>query len=892
MRDLPGWRRERRLHDQRADLDAELQHHIDGRVEEYKAAGLSESEARERAQAAFGDVDDIRARCAAEDGRRKRRPKRERKTEPMTSTVQDLKLAARVLLKRPGYTAAILATLVLGIGATTAIFSVVNGVLLQPLPHPNPEELVLIYEVDGRGSFFEDRNPVTPANFKDWQEQNRVFRQMAAFQNYLVTYTGDGDPERVMGGWGTADFFSILGVSPLLGRSFLPADMITGAPDVILLSYDFWTTRLSSDSSVIGQTIRVGNSTPEVVGVLPQGFEFLDSDFAVYSPLRMTDSQLQNRRGHWMRVIARMNPGVTIDAAQKDMDRVFAGLLESYPEFLRGWAINVLSMTDEVVGDIRPALLVLLGAVGLVLLIAAVNVANLMLARATVEQREMAIRAALGAGRKRLIAQKLTESVVLAFAGGSLGFALSAIGTKALVALAPQSLPNVERIGVDARVLIFALAVSVLTGVLFGIVPALYASNTDASTQIREGGRSSTGTVGHRRLRASFVVIQLALSLVLLISAGLMLTTFIRLMRVDPGFESKGLLTMRLTIPASQYPTRAVQGTFYEQLLSEIQALPGVQSAGVSRFLPMGEAEWTWSVYFEGDPPPAEGEKRDYGYHVVSPDYFRTMGITLKRGRHLNPSDNADAPPVMIVNEAFVHRFFPNGGEALGKRMSILGREQNYMEIVGVVEDVHQTSLDVEPLPAYYGSYAQIPWDWFITEMGLAVRTFGDPKSLVPSVRDVIRRVGREVAVNDIRPMQDRVVQSVARSRFAMVLLGLFAVVAMSLAVVGIYGVISYSVGQRSQEIGVRMAMGAEPRRIIGLVIKQGAVLTAVGIGAGLVGAVALTRFQSSLLYGVTSADPLTYAGLALLLGLVALLATYLPARRASRVDPMRVLRE
>ena len=895
MKQLPGWRRERSLgpNAERLDHDAEFRHHIEGRVEEYMAAGMSQQEAWERARARFGDIERIRRACAGEDNRRRRRINRKKRKEVMMSTLQDLKLAVRVLFKRPGFTAAVLATLVLSIGATTAIFSVVNGVLLQPLPHPDPEQLVLVYEVDQRSGFFDDRNNVTAANFKDWREQNRVFSRMGAFRNFLVTFRGDGDPERVMGGYVSSEFFSILGVDAALGRTFVTEEDARGSNNVAVLGHEFWVRQMGADSAVVGKSISVGSSSVTVVGVLPDGFEYLDTDFDLWFPIALTEADFQNRRSHTMRVVARMNTGVTVESAQRDMDRVVAGLRAEYPEFLTGWGVNVLSLTDEVVGEMRPALLVLLGAVGMVLIIAVVNVANLMLARTMSQHRELAIRTALGASRDRLVRQKLSESIVLALGGGGLGLLLAAGGTKLLLTLAPENLPQIDQVGVDGRVLAFALAVSLTTGVMCGIVPALHASRTDANAHLREGGRSATGSAGHRKLRSGFVVSQLALSLVLLISAGLMLSTFVRLMRVDPGFEPGGVLTMQLTIPRSAYPTLDDQAAFYDELLEEVYSLPGARAAGVTKFLPFStEGEWTWSVYFEGQPAPQEGEKRDYGYHVVSPDYFHSMGITLKRGRHFTEFDNGGSPPVMIVNEAFVHRFFPDGGDALGKRMSILGRESNFMEIVGVVEDVNAYSLNVDPLPAYYGPHSQVPWNWFITEMALTVQTTSDPNVLVSSVRNSIRRVGSDVAVNDILPMQDRVIQSVARSRFAMILLGIFAGVALALAVVGIYGVISYSVGERAQEIGVRIALGAEPSKILRLVIGQGMTLALGGIVAGVVGAALLTRFQASLLFGVGSSDPLTYAGLSALLGLVALLATYLPARRASKLDPMAVLRE
>ncbi|MCH7474082.1 MAG: ABC transporter permease [Gemmatimonadetes bacterium] len=889
MKPVPGWRR---LRGERDNVDEELRHHIEGRVEEYVAAGESHEEAWKHARARFGDIERTRAACAGEDTRRMQRIIRTTRKELMISMLQDLKLAARVLAKRPGYTAAVLATLVLSIGATTAIFSVVNGVLLQPLPHPNPEELVLVYEVDRRPGFFEDRNFVTVANFGDWGDQNRVFTQMAGFRNFLVTFRGESDPERVMAGFGSANFFSILGVEPALGRTFLPEEDVRGSDDVVVLAHNFWVTRMGADPEVVGRTITVGSSNVTVVGVLPNGFEFLDTDFEFWFPIALRESAFQNRRSHTMRVVARMNPGVTLEGAQRDMDRVVDGLRAEYPQFLKGWGVNVVSLTDEVVGEIRPALLVLLGAVGLVLLIAAVNVANLMLARTAADQRELAIRTALGAGRHRLVRQQLTESTLLAVVGGALGLLLATGATRLMLTFAPENLPHVDQIGVDARVLAFAIVVSLATGFLFGIVPALQASRTDASATLREGGRSATASVGHRRLRAGFVVSQLALSLVLLISAGLMMSTFARLMRVDPGFDAGGVMTMKITVPTATYPTVTEQSAFYDELLVELENLPGVTSVGATNLLPFTDSESTWSVQIEGQPLQQDGEKRDYGYHAVSSGYFRTMGITLKRGRHFTDFDKAGAPPVMIANEALVHRFFPNGEDPIGQRMSILGREDIWMEIIGVVGDVNHRSLDTDALGAYYGPIAQVPWDWFVTSMNLTLRTAGDPVTLVPSVRSTLRDVGNAVAIHDVLPMEQRVVQSVARSRFAMILLVTFAGVALALALVGIYGVISYSVGQRAQEIGLRMALGAEPSTILRLVIGQGMALALGGIVAGVVIAATLTRFQASLLFGIDSADPLTYAGLSLLLGAVALLATYLPARRASKMDPMRALRE
>jgi putative ABC transport system permease protein len=882
----------RRIGDRRGDIELELQLHLEGRVEEYVAQGLTEAAARRRAAQQFGDLARIAAQCrdarGAESSATIQRGK-----EVMHETWQDTRFAIRLLAKRPAFTAAVLATLMLGIGATTAVFSVVQGVLLSPLPHPNPEELVLVHEVDARSQFLEDHNRVSTANFNDWKEQNRVFQRMAAFQEWDLTFRGEGDPERVSHAAVSADFFETLGVRAALGRTFLPDEDQPANSNVALLSYRFWQSHFGGDSSVVGRGIGIGSGSATVVGVLPPGFDFLDGDQAIYTPLALSPDMSTNRRSHILRVVARMRPGVTRESAQEDMDRVVDGLRNAYPEFLTGWGVNVESMTDAVVGDIRPALFVLLGAVALVLLIATVNVANLLLARAGSDQREVAIRAALGAGRARLLRQKLTESVVLAVAGGILGVLVAGGATRLLVRMAPAgALPQADRIGVDFLVLTFALALSIATGLAFGVVPALHSARSDVSAYLKEGSRGVAGSRGHRLWQSGFVVTQVAFSLMLCISAGLMMTTFARLMRVDPGFDPGGTLTLQVTPMGSSYPAVEDRAALYDRILADLEALPPVRRAGATVFLPLRDDEATWSVFIQGQPMTREGVKRDYGYHPISPDYFSAMGIALKQGRTFTPFDRADAPPVMIVNESFVHRFFPDGENPIGQRMSINGRETIWMEIVGVVEDVHHYSLATEPLPAYYGPYAQVPWPWFLGVVTIVVRTDGDPVALVPSVRRVIRGIDPTIVVSGVESMRERVAQSVARSRFAMGLLGVFAGVALALAAVGIYGVISYSVGQRSQEIGVRIALGAKPGGLVGQFVSGGVKLVAIGVAAGIAGAAVFTRFQASLLYGVGALDLRTYTVVTAVLCFVALAATYLPARRASRMDPMAVLRD
>jgi predicted permease len=583
MDSRPGWRRDRpRGADRRADIEEELRLHIDGRVEQYVANGMDEAKARKLALERFGDMRRIAAQCRHERSQAAARLPRTCNAL-MSGIFNDIRYAVRALTRRPGYTATIVITLVLAIGATTAVFSVVNGVLLHPLPHPDPEELALVWEVDQRPGFFRDRVPATVEHFIDWREHNRVFESMAAFQSYLVTFRGAGDPERVLAGNATANFFATLGVNATIGRTFVPEDDVAGADRVVLLGHTFWQTRFGGDPSVIGRSVDINNSTRTVVGVLPHGFELLDRDYAVWFPIMLAEQGLRYPHSHRLDVVSRMKPGVTVAMAQRDMERVFGNLREAYPEFLTGLDVNVESLTDHVVGRIRPALLLLTGAVLFVLLIASVNVANLMLTRTTVEHREIAIRTALGAGRGRVARQKLTESLVLAMTGGTLGVIAATGGTQLLLAVAPKNLPQVDHIGLDARVLGLAIVLSLVTGVLFGIAPALRAARADMAANLKEGSRSSTASRAHQRLRAGFTVTQLAFSLMLLISAGLMLTTFSRLMQVDPGFEASGVATMKVALPRAAYPTRTEQTVLYDRLLPTLQSLPGVQNVGATR---------------------------------------------------------------------------------------------------------------------------------------------------------------------------------------------------------------------------------------------------------------------------------------------------------------------
>lgn len=878
--------------DSAEEIREELDAHIAARIEEYVAEGMSPHDARVLAEERFGDVERIAAACRA--AAHEELPSADRAPTLPGDWGRDIRFAIRSLVRQPSYTLAVVATLTLAIGATTAVFSVVNGVLLQPLPHPEAERLAVVYEVDQRPGFLNDHNPVAPANYADWKAQNSTFDALAAYQIVPATLRESTNPQRITVGLVSAEFFPLLGAEARVGRLFLPEESEPGNDNVVVLSYEFWQAQFAGDPNITDRVVTIGTTSAPVVGVLPPRFTFLDRSLDVWSPMALTESTLQNRRSHFINVVGRLAPGVTPQHAQRDMDRVVAVLRQEYPEYLAGFGVNVVSLTDEIVGSVRPALVLLLVAVAFVLLIGIVNVANLTLARAIAEGRQLALRAALGASQGQLIRQRLAESLSIAVIGGGLGTLLAVFATEALLGVAPDTLPRVDQVGLDGRVLGFAIVISLLAGLLFGLVPAVHAARVDAAANLREGSRD-TGGRRQRRVRAGFVVGQLALSLVLLISAGLTSIGFINLMRVDPGFAPERVTSADLAIPDEAYPTVADKDALYDRVISELSAQPGITSASVTWFLPFDNIEWTWSVQVDGQPPQQEGEKRDYGFHVVSPGYFQTMGIGLVRGRMFESYDGAESPLVLLVNEAFVRRFFPDGQEPLGQRVRITtGQlpEDRWMEIVGVVEDVRHYSLEEETIPAYFIPVSQMPWDWMAGEMSLVVRSReGVPGNITPQIRSTVRSIEPEALLTDVMTMNDRIARSVDRPRFAMVLLLAFASVALILALLGIYGIIAYTVGQRTRELGIRIALGAAPHAIVGRVVRDGAVLAAVGISLGLVGAYFFTRLQASLLYGISSFDPTTYAVLSAVLGGVAVLASYFPARRAGRVDPVTVLR-
>ncbi len=807
--------------------------------------------------------------------------------------LHDIRYAMRGLVARPAFTLAALLTIALGVGASVSIFSVVNGVLLQPLPYPSADELVLVWEVDERATPIERRNYVSVANYGDWRDQNRVFESIAAFAIWDVYLRTATETEQVMAGLVVPGFLHTLGVEPVVGRRFLEAEGREAAEqDVAIIGYEMWQQRFGADPAALGQPISVNGAPRTIVGILPPGFDFMSQDVQLLVPFVFSAADFDNRRTHRLQVLARLRDDIRIDRAQAEMSGLADRIRDAHPEWMTGWDVNIAPLFGEVVGSVRPTLLVLLGAVGFVLLIATFNVASLLLGRATERQRELAVRAALGAGRGHLIRQMLTESVLLAVIGGGAGLWWAMLGTDALLALVPGDLPRVDQIGIDARVLGFGVGMSLLAGLACGVVPALQASRADLHGALKDGGRTGTGGRATRRLRWMLVVSELVFSVVLLIGAGLMIRTVGRLLNVDPGYRSENVLTTTISVPPSRYEGVTEVVAFFEELMVDVRSLPGVQSVGLTRFLPFAD-EWTFSFVIDGQPLPREGEKRDYGLHPISTDYFQTMGIEILRGRALTERDYGDAPRVVMINEAMVQRFWASR-DPIGERIKFArdpAADEPWFEIVGVVQNTRHQGLDMEPRPAVYRPWGQTDAPLRSYQMSLAIKTETPPAQLVPALRATLRERDAGLILTGTRTLSEAIAASMARRRFAMILLGLFAVAALVLASIGIYGVVAYTVEQRTQEMGIRIALGASQREILGLVVGQGMAPVAVGLGLGLAAALVATRFMTSLLYGVATTDPFTLIGVGLVLGTVGLTACYVPARRAARVDVVTAMR-
>jgi putative ABC transport system permease protein len=804
----------------------------------------------------------------------------------MNTIWQDLRYGARMLLKNPGFTAVAVITLALGIGANAAIFSVVNATLLRPLPFDDPDRLIMIRET--KLPQFPEFS-VSPGNFLDWKKQNTVFERLVAMQDASFNLIGVSDPERLRGMRVTDGFFAMLGARPQMGRDFLPEEDQPGRANVVILSHGLWQRRFGADPNIVNRAITFSGGSYTVVGVMPARFRFGDGAAEFWTPMAFTTEQAQQHGSHYVSAIGRLKSGVALAQARSEMSMIADRLAKQYPDNNTGWNVKLTPLLEYTVSSVKPALLVLLGAVAFVLLIACVNVANLLLARSAAREKEIAIRVSLGAGRWRIARQLLTESAVLALAGGTVGLTLAKWGKDLLLALAPEDLPRLSDVALDGRALAFTAALSLLTGLGFGLFPALQASNIrgpNLNETLKDAGRGSTDDGRRRLIRGALVVLEVALALVLLVGAGLLIKSFLRLRSVDPGFNPAGALTAQIPLSQRKYPEDSQRVAFYTQLIEKVAALPGVQAAGAAMVTPLSGNDFVLGFMIEGRPPYPAGGEPNTNYYSVTPGYFKAMGIPLLRGRLFTERDTKDATRVVIINETMAKRFFP-GEDPIGKRLHVTMGPLLYREIVGIVGDVKHYSLDQETKAQTYEPYAQQPF----SGMTLVARTSGDPAGLSAAIRGEVLKIDKELPVSNVRTLEQYLSTSIAQQRFSVLLLGIFSAVAMTLACVGIYGVLSYSVAQRRREIGVRMALGAARRDVLRLVVGHAMLLTLIGVAIGLGAAFALTRVMSTLLFGVSATDPTTFGLIALLLVAVALLAALVPARRATKVDPMVALR-
>ena len=802
--------------------------------------------------------------------------------------LQDARYGARMLRRSPGLTSVAILSLALGIGAISTIFSLINGIMLRPLPYKEPERLVTLDENNLKRGV--TSMSVSYANFVDWREQSQSFEDIACYDTggFAIASGGPGgaaEPEQLKGAFVNQGLFEILGVSPIRGRTFTADEDQPDHDQVVILGYGLWQRRFGGDPGIIGQTLQLNNRTRTVIGIMPPGFQFPEVAEA-WGPLALTP-KLYTRTDHGIEAIARLKPGVSIEQAQAEMINVAANVETQNPVTNEGMSVAVTSLRTTLTGDYRTALLILLGVVGFVLLIACVNVANLLLARATSRQKEIAIRAALGANRRRLFRQLVTESLLLGLISGAAGLVLALWGKDLLVSAIPIDIPFWMKFDLDARVLTFTAACSLLTGFVFGTAPALQASNPDLNETLKEGGRSGSSS-GRYHLRSLLVVAEIALSLVLLVGAGLMMRSFISLQRVDAGLNPNGVLTMTVALPGAKYRAPEKRIAFFNQVLERIRAVPGVKSAGTNSGLPLSGNNWGRSVTVEGFPVLSVNEAPMINHCVVSPHYFESMGIPLLNGRDFDERDTKDSTKVTIVDAGLAREYWPDDNP-IGKRIRFGPPEDNepWHTIVGVVGEVKTNRLDSTTRKSVYLAYPQVP----IGGSGFAIKVEGRPEAMMSAVRNQVREVDPDLPVVRMMPMTDIISRSVWQPRLYTVLFGVFAAVALILAIVGIYGVMSYAVTQRTREIGLRMALGAQKTDVLRLVVGHGAIVTAAGLATGLIAAFGLTRLMSTLLFNVTTTDPITFVAVSLLLSVVALGACLVPARRAAKVDPMVALR-
>jgi predicted permease len=867
------------------ELDEELRYHIERQIEEHISKGMTEEEARYAALGAMGGVE-----------RRKEECRDMRRVRLIEDLIQDLRYNLRTLRKRPGFMVVAVLMLALGIGANTAIFSVVNAVLLRSLPYRDPDRLVMLRYNYPQVKGFDSPSVYKLEEFLEWREQAKAFEQIAAYQPNTADLTGSGEPERLAAGYISANLFATLGVAPALGRAFTPAEeTVCGAP-VVILSNSLWQRRFGGDPQVIGQAITLAGQSRTVVGIMPHGFRF-PGESDLWLPLELSQ-RFCRKEFSIQSVIARLKPRVTIEAARSDLSGILERKRQDFPREYSDKQVLMIGLSESLVGKVRLALLILFGAVVFVLLIACANVANLLLTRSAARQKEMAIRAAIGAGRLRLVRQLLTESLLLSSAGGFAGLIVAKWGIKILVAMSPVGIPRIDESGVDARVLGFTCVIVVLVGLIAGIFPALQASKIDVIETLKGPSTTRSGHSSGFRVLPALMITELALALVLLIGAGLMIKSFLRLLAVPKGFNTAGVLTLELRPSFAKYRFGSPQRiAYFQEMLARVQALPGIQSASLTGFLPLTEsvAGIGRRQLIEGRPPFEPGKEPSiYATHISS-DYFRTMGIPIRTGRPFDRQDANAALKVVIINESMAQRFFPNENP-IGHRLLITSSPPPHT-IVGVVGDTRNFGLDQEAEPEIFLPYPQnTGWssDW---KMSLVMRAPPDQNSpaslsvMATNIRNQLRAIDPNEPVNQIVTLEESLSNSVAQRRFQMFLLGIFASVALLIAMVGIYGVISYAVSQRTHEIGIRMALGAQSRDVLRMVIWRGLSLALIGVTLGLAAALALTRVIKNLLFEVSTTDPVTFVIIVLLLVVAAMIASYIPARRATKVDPLLAIR-
>ncbi|HSF44305.1 MAG TPA: ABC transporter permease [Thermoanaerobaculia bacterium] len=804
----------------------------------------------------------------------------------MTSLLHDLRFTLRTFRRAPGFTAVAVLVLALGIGGNTAIFSLVDRLLLRALPYESPDRLVLVWE--NQAELGEARNLVSAVEYFAWSEEGQAFARLGAYTEAFFNLTGVDRPERLAGAIASPSLLPTLGLQPAQGRFFLPEEGEEGAPNVALLSHALWQRRFASDPGVVGRPLDLNGQVYTVVGILPPEFLLPGKQIEVLVPFVPDAEERANPDAHYLTVLGRLRPGIPLDQAQREMEQVARGLSQRYPDSAAGHGINLQPLHDELVGEVRPALLVLLAAVGFVLLIACTNLANLQLARITGRNGELAVRMALGASRRRVIRQLLTESLVLGLLGGVAGLLLASLLARALVVLSPAELPQLGAVGLDGRMLAFTLAVSLLTGMAVGLLPAFQVGRVDLQSALKVSGRRPAGSGGSRAsVRRLLVAAEVAFSLILLIGAGLMIRSFANLLDVDPGFRTAGLVTLDLSIPAARLQEGDSVGAFLQRLIVRLENTPGIEAAGATTHLPLSGEDGDRSFSIEGRTPADPGEALGSEYRRVSPRYLEVLEVPLIRGRAFTERDTAETPLIVVVNRAFARRFFPNE-DPIGKRLLIRDGETRPREIVGIMGNLRHFALEAAPEPEMYIPVLQRPW----SNMTLVVAGSGTPAEIAETVRREVWSMDSQIPVSNVGTVEAYVERSMVRQRFTMLLLTVFGGIALVLASVGVYAVQSYLVQSRRQEIGIRMALGALPRDITGLVVGQGMLSIVVGLGLGIAAAFSLTRLLASLLFDVSALDLVTFVAVPVLLGLVALVACYLPARRAARLDPLALFAE